>query len=65
MDIRGPVKGNVLLQNRLSPEGTFSFLVPSITAAMATRLGVPILQLKKTLTSIFHVMTQSKMPIKK
>ncbi|MEG2847140.1 MAG: DUF839 domain-containing protein, partial [Acinetobacter sp.] len=25
MDIRGPVKGNVLLQNRLSPEGTFSF----------------------------------------
>lgn len=25
MDIRGPVKGNVLLQNRLSPEGSFSF----------------------------------------
>ena len=25
MDIRGPVKGNVLRQNRLSPEGTFSF----------------------------------------
>ncbi len=25
MDIRGPVKGSVLLHNRLSPEGTFSF----------------------------------------